>query len=158
MDKRTMLRVAAVGLLALFIGLLLFQREPKDLPLADVEKEWLAAVDQTGCQRAAALRFRRAYGLNAEDFAEVLYYEPASNMDVTEYLVIKLADESQQAAALEAVEQRLAVQKKNFDGYGTDQTEILGKAQTFAAGRYVCLVVSAKSREAMDELKKILEV
>ena len=69
---------------------------------------------------------------------------------------MKVADESQKEAVQTAVENRLSVQKKNFDGYGIDQTDILNRAEIWSDGSYVCLIVNKDASEWLDALKKIL--
>ena len=58
--------------------------------------------------------FKRLYGLNANDFADVRLYVGESNMDVEELLIVKLKDTSQSESIQSAVTARVEKQLKSF--------------------------------------------
>ena len=87
---------------------------------------------------------KRLYGLNPADYDGVMLKYPSTNMDVNEVLLVKLKNLDQQKPVTEAVEARLATQKKNFDGYGTDQYSILEKSEVDVRGNYILFVVAKK--------------
>lgn len=155
--KLRIMQAAAVLVLFLFIIVLMQEKTPVDLPLSEVESRLLQEKELESMTRSDALRFKRAYGLNAEDYEEILYYEPETNMDVEELLIVHVADSTQTETVEAAMEQRIAVQKKNFDGYGTDQLAILGKARIYSNGMYVCLVISEDSPALLDLIRASVE-
>ena len=71
-----------------------------------------------------------------------IYYCGNGLMDVSELLIVK----SDNSAALETAEKaaasRLDAQKTNFDGYGTNQIDLLGHAITKKVGPYYFYAVS----------------
>ena len=149
-------KILFVIVLVCFMGAMLWEKTAADMPLADVESQLFTDRELSGAEKADDGKLRRLCGLNASDYAEVLYYCPVSNMDVDELLIVKVSDESQKEAVQTAVENRLSVQKKNFDGYGIDQTDILNRAEIWSDGSYVCLIVNQDASEWLDALKKIL--
>ena len=92
-------------------------------------------------QPADNIRIRRLYGINVNDYPEVLSYIPESSMDVDELLIVHVADESELANVKAAMESRLSSQKTSFDGYGTDQTQLLNEADIKTRGNYIWFAV-----------------
>lgn len=136
------IQVAAVIVLMIFIGYLLYDDVPDNVSLSTIE----TALENTDVfpgemQAADSIRIRRLYGINVNDYSEVLSYIPESSMDVDELLIVRVSDSSQIAAVKEAMEARLSSQKTSFDGYGTNQTELLNDAEIENRGNYIWLAV-----------------
>ena len=108
-------------------------------------------------EKAGEMRFKRAFGLNAADYQELLYYTPDNTMSVNEYLLLRVKDEAQLTEIRAGIERRLETQKKNFDGYGTDQTELLNKAKIWSAGPYIAFIVSREADAQLDFTADMLE-
>ena len=157
MRKVIISQIVAVLVLAAIIVCLLWRSEPADVPLSDIESELAFSSSGYQLEKAGAMRLKRAYGINAADYKEVLYYIPSNTMSVDEMLIVKLADSSQQASVLAAIESRLEVQKKAFDGYGTNQFDILKGAVVYTTGDYVCLFVSEDAGKWRDTVKSVLK-
>ncbi len=96
---------------------------------------------------------KRLYGLNPADYEGVMLKYPSTNMNVDEVFVVKLKNLSQQEATVDAINKRLDTQKKNFDGYGTNQYSILEKSQIDVRGNYIMFVVAEKP----DPIVKVFE-
>ena len=154
MKKIMLTMVLSVLVLAGLMVLFLYQKPPKDIALGDIEKVFLEEYSIDGMEKAGDMRMKRAFGLNAADFEEYLYYTPDNTMSVNELLIVKLRDESQADNVLSAMESRLNTQKKNFDGYGTNQTDLLNHAKVFGEGRYVCFLVSEDVDGWYDTVRK----
>lgn len=157
MKKVIIAQVGAVLLLVLIAALLLRQKEPADLSLDEVEKQMDFSDSSYAMEKAGAMRFKRAFGMNAADYNEVLYYTPSNTMSVEEFLMIKVQDESQLESIRSALEQRLDAQKKAFDGYGTDQLALLKQAKIYQTGSYICFFVSEDAERWLDTVKTILK-
>lgn len=155
--KLRMIQLAAVAVLLLFIVALMREKKPVDIPLFEVESRILNQASLSGMVKSDNLRFKRAYGLNAEDYQELLYYEPETNMDVAELLIVRVADSTQVSALETAMEKRIAVQQKNFDGYGTDQIDTLQDARIYSNDLYVCLVIAKDSPALLDIIRSVVE-
>ena len=112
-----------------------------------VSKDVLQRADADMMQPGTNQMIKRLYGLDPDSYQGVVLYYPTTNMGSEELLVVKLSDLSQEKEVTEAIEKRLATQKKNFDGYGTYQTDMLNHSVIDVRGNYV-LFVSAKDAAA----------
>lgn len=108
------------------------------------------AADLTPMQEADNQMLKRLYGLDGASFDGVLLYYPTSNMGAEELLLLKMADTSQTDEVRTALENRLATQKKSFDGYGAAQTAMLEKSIIKVRGNYA-LFVSAEDPESVRQ-------
>ena len=158
MKKVFFAEVLAVLLLAGVMAVLLYRKTPADVPLDDVNRRLQENCSLSGMEEAGDLRMKRAFLLNAADYEEYLYYAPDNTMSVNEILIVKCADESAFPGISEAFSERLAVQKKNFDGYGTDQTALLNQAKTGFDAPYAWFLVGADADEWLDTAKSVWEV
>ena len=155
MKKVFFAEVLAVLALAAVMLLLLYKKEPADVPLSEVDRVFTDSFPTDGMEPAKDMRFKRSYGLNAADYEEVLYYIPDNTMSVNEFLVVKCFHEADTEAVLRACEARIAAQKRSFDGYGTNQTALLNQAELYSSGRYVCLFISEHASEWLTAVKKV---
>ena len=141
-NRFQIIQVVAVIVLVIFIGYLLYDDVPDDVSLSSIEK----ALETTdvfpgNMQEADSIHIRRLYGINVNDYLEVLSYIPESSMDVDELLIVHVSDSSQIDTVKEAMEARLSSQKTSFDGYGTNQTELLNDAEIEDRGNYIWFAV-----------------
>ncbi|MBP5254613.1 MAG: DUF4358 domain-containing protein [Lachnospiraceae bacterium] len=158
MKKILPLEVLFVLLLAGVMALLLWKKEPDDLPLTDLEQAVLSSCTLTGMEKAGDMRLKRAFGLNAADYDSYIYYAPDNTMSVNELLVVKLPDEARADEVLAAAEARIETQKKNFDGYGTDQTALLQDARVLQEGPYVIFAVGQDAGRWVDVIREKLGI
>ena len=100
---------------------------------------------------------KRLYGLDPSDYDGVMLKYPSTNMNVNEVFLVKLKDLNQQEQVQASIEKRLATQKNNFDGYGTNQYSILEKSVTDVQGNYVMFVVSEKTAPIVKAFEKSLK-
>ena len=111
------------------------------------------AADLTPMQLADNQMLKRLYGVDGSAFDGVLLYYPTTNMGAEELFLVKMADTSQAQEVQAAMENRLATQKKSFDGYGAEQTAMLEKSIIKVRGNYA-LFISAEDpgsvRQAFD--------
>ena len=98
------------------------------------------AADLSKMQEADNQMLKRLYGLDGADFDGILLYYPTSNMGAEELLLVKMKDVSQAEAVQAAIENRLATQKKSFDGYGAEQTAMLEKSIIKVRGNYALFI------------------
>ena len=100
---------------------------------------------------------KRLYGLNPADYDGVMLKYPSTNMNVNEVFLVKLKNPEQQEQVQAAMEKRLATQKNNFDGYGTNQYSILEKSVIDMQGNYAMFVVSEKTAPTVKAFEKSLK-
>ena len=93
---------------------------------------------------------KERFGLEANAFNELVYYEPNSNMDAAELLLVDMKDTSQKETVTDAIQKRIDYQKTCFEGYGVDQMELINQAKTIVYGHYVLFIVSKDSQPARD--------
>ena len=158
MKKVLLFEALAVLLLAGIMALLLHQKTAADIPLQEVDAAIQTQYALDGMEQAGEMRMKRAFTLNASDYAEFFYYAPDNTMSVNEILIVKCLDEASVPGVLSAMSSRLETQKKNFDGYGTDQTELLNHALTGSEGVYVWFMVGQDASSWLDTAKKCWEV
>ena len=158
MKKVFLAEAAAVLVLAAVMVLLLYKKTPADVPLSEVQSALTENCTLPEMEQAGDMRLKRAFQLNAADYAEYLYFAPDNTMSVNELLIVKCRDESQLSFITEAFESRLTVQKKNFDGYGTDQTALLNSAKTGFDGLYAYFCVGADADQWLKTAKSVWEV
>lgn len=152
--KRAMLDAAALVILSaivvfiivIFTGLF----ADSERPVADVAADVLkVASDETASSMVQGndLTFRKTFGLNAADYDGVVYYNPGSNMDACELLVVRCKETEQTDGLVKAVNDRIDSQKSVFEGYAPKQFEQLGRARVLVRGHYVFYVVSDDADE-----------
>ena len=98
------------------------------------------AADLTPMQLADNQMLKRLYGVDGSAFDGVLLYYPTTNMGAEELFLVKMADTSQAQEVQAAMENRLATQKKSFDGYGAEQTAMLEKSIIKVRGNYALFI------------------
>lgn len=147
-------------LLLLLLGVVLFfllrGTAGIDVPLTDIDV-LLTKTELNGMEKGDALLLKRAFGLNAKDYTEVLYYAPDNTMSVNEIVLIRFANASQKAEITEAFRMRLDTQKKNFDGYGTDQTYLLNHAISETGENFALFLVGTDAQTYREIIRKVRE-
>lgn len=96
-----------------------------------------------GAEAADELAFKDLFGLGFDQFEGVIYYKPASNMDVTEVVIAKSDSDETLTTLMTAVEQRIEDQKNLFESYAPEQYALLQDAIVKKKGNYVFYMVSA---------------
>ena len=142
-----------IFLLVLFAG----RDKISHAQLPDVERAVLDSVTLHNVTEGSDSMIKRLYGLDPADYEAIRLYYPASNMDAEELLLIRLRDVEQQKTVREAIENRLATQKKSFDGYGIEQFALLSDhAEIVTRGNYVMFVVNEKNADAVQAFLRAL--
>lgn len=157
MKKALLLEFLFVILLAEIMMILLYKKDMKDVPLQTVNEAVTAGFSLSGSEEGGDMRLKRAFGLNAADYAEMIYYMPDNTMSVNELLILKTDSEALLKEAAAAFESRLSVQKQNFDGYGTDQTELLNHAVCWTAEPYAFFAVGYDADGISKTVRELVE-
>ena len=122
--------------------------------MATVDKAVVSSLNMEKLSEADHRMFKRLYGLNANDFADVRLYVGESNMD--ELLIVKLKDTSQSESIQSAVTARVEKQLKSFEGYGPEQCKLLEDHILDVQGNYILFVVHGDAVSADGAFKKSL--
>jgi len=154
-DILNILKYGMLLVIIAYIAVLLIQ-EGGDAPMDTVRRNVLGAVETKGMKEADSQDFKRFYGLNANDYEDVLLYVPEDVMGVDELLIIRLKEEGQEKAVEDAARKRLDTQLESFEGYGTEQTKLLNSAILENRGSYVFLAVGKDADSAYGAFRKSL--
>lgn len=146
----------------LFILILTFPcfgcRSATQPPLSQVETDLLTVSQNlNGMEKGDGKALKRYYGLNLNDFEEVLIYVPANYMDVSELLVIKAKDPAQLDLIEEAVDTRNAMQLESFGGYGPEQVALLDNYEFKIIGNTLFYCVSPDASVLKDTFIKSMK-
>ncbi|WP_373481460.1 DUF4358 domain-containing protein [Acetobacterium sp.] len=127
-------------------------------PLSQVESDLLAASQNLGgMEKGDGKALKRYYGLNINDYQEMLIYVPANYMDVSELLVIKVNDPAQLDLVEAAVDTRNAMQQESFGGYGPEQVALLDNYEFKIVGNTLFYCVSHDASTLKDTFVKSIK-
>ncbi len=156
--KLDIINILKYGMLLVIIAyvVILLAAQGGDAPAETVKNNVLAVTDTDGMKEADVQDFKRYYGLNANDYEEVLLYLPKDVMGVDELLIVRVKGEGQTEAVKEAAEERLDTQTESFEGYGAEQTKLLKSAVLEERGSYVFMAVGEDADVAYAAFKKSL--
>ena len=104
-----------------------------------------------------ALSLRALYGLNANDFADFAFYEPASNMNVDELCVIHMSDSGQFSEINDAFSDRLSDQTEKFKNYGEEEMQLINHAKCVKYGDYCICIIADDPEGVLSDFKKIVK-
>ncbi len=143
-------------LLFVIIGKCLMCNRVSDAPFSRVSAAATKHADMDMMKEGSVQMVKRLYGLRQNDYEDIALYYPKSNMGSEELLVIKLKDVDQQEVVKAAIEGRLAVQKKNFNGYGTYQLGMLNRSIVEMHGNYVLFISGNDPNAVAHDFDKAL--
>ena len=155
-NKYSIAAIILIILLIAFIGRDLIGDHAADVDINDLNRVVMQAYDYDAATQSENRFIKRYYGLNPNDYGDMILYGPSDNMDVHEVFLVKLSDKHKVSEVKDAMEERIATQKKSFEGYGTDQTELLNKSKIVVKGNYLLLVVGENASQAADAFKSYL--
>ena len=82
-------KYALLAVLALYIVMILFMNRGSDAPFSKVRDAVLAAADTDGMQETNDRDFKKLYGLNKNDYEEIISYYTNETMGVEELLLVR---------------------------------------------------------------------
>lgn len=100
--------------------------------------------------------FKKYFDLNPADYDGVVYYTPVTNMDAEELLIVKLKDQSQADALLEAIEERASTKEQTFEGYAPEQYELCKSYIIDRQGNFILFVVGEDAAEVDTAFQEAL--
>lgn len=152
------INILKYGMVLVILGyvVLLVMGQGGDAPMEKVKKNVMAAFKAEGIKEAGTQDFKRYYGLNANDYEDVVLYLPGDVMGAEELLIVKVKDESQTEAVESAARERLDTQTESFEGYGAEQTKLLKSAVLDRRGSFVVMIVGKDADKAYSAFKKSL--
>lgn len=149
--------IAVIGLVV-FIICVSGKDVREDVALPELSEAVNFALDsENGFSQSDAMGFRKYYGLDANEYEDVLLYLPVSNMDAAELLIVVMQDENQSEALEAAMKERLEQQKKVFESYGVEQMGILNQAVICIKGRYGLFAVCEDADEVKTAFLRVIQ-
>ena len=153
----TALKIIALVLMVIFIiSEDSFDRESK-AAFEDVSKAVSERVSQKNVITGDNQMIKRLYGIDPNEYSDVLLYYPSTNMGSEELLLVKLNDLSQQETVKKAMEERVDSQKNVFEGYAPDQVAMLEKAKVDVEGNYILMVSAENPDEIVSDFLKAIK-
>lgn len=143
-------------LFIVYIVILILSKGSNNVSLSVIQKNILSVTSEAGMKEGSSLDFKRLYGLNANDYSDVMLYIPNDVMSVNEILVVKLKDSSQYDSVESAINKRIETQKTNFEGYGAEQTKLIQSAVIQNKGDYILMAISNDVDKIYSVFKKSL--
>ncbi len=140
-------KYALLAVLALYIVMILFMNRGSDAPFSKVRDAVLAAADTDGMQETNDRDFKKLYGLNKNDYDEIISYYTNETMGVEELLLVRCTDEEKLSAVEKAAQDRIDMQIQSFQGYGEEQTKLLKDAVVLKKGSLFLMAVSPEAGE-----------
>lgn len=138
------------GLIIGFVVLLMLYMSGSNKPFQDVEKAVEKSLDKKELSRQKASGFKRNFGLNAADYAGVMYYSSGASMSADEVLIVKVKSNSQVQEITAAIENRLSSRISDFEGYAPEEVKLLEDAKQSVRGKYIFYAVSEDAERYMS--------
>lgn len=130
LKKLTYIQYIICGLLVIFILGILLSGHAKNVSFETVQQNIVSCEGINTLKKGTARDMRKNLDLDESLFDWSIYYCGNGLMDVSELLIVKSDNSAALETAEKAVASRLDAQKTNFDGYGTNQIDLLGHAIT----------------------------
>ena len=120
-----------------FVVLLMLFASGSNKPFEEVSKSVENSLDTEALTAQDAAMFKRNFGLNAADYAGVLYYSSGASMSAEEVLLVKVNRDSQVQEVVDAINERIDSRISDFEGYVPDEVKLLEDARQSVRGTYI---------------------
>lgn len=143
MDRR--MKILKILMLCFLFGFLFYlntKDNTADKSVSEIAKQLEKGKNVNTLVKGDANSLKRYYNLNANDYDGFALWTSENPMDVDEMIVIKAKSDEQVDDLEESIETRIKTQKQNFEGYGAEQTALLGESIVDVKGKYIFFAVS----------------
>lgn len=147
--------VVSALILAFIVALMLYT-SGSNRPFDEIKQSVENALDKSNLKERDTASFKRDMGLNAADYAGVMYYASESNVSTEEVLLIKVKNDDQIQEVTAAIEERIEGRINDFDGYAPEEVKLLEDAKMSVRGRYIFLAVAPKADEYLAAFSRSL--
>ena len=157
MSELQIARIAKWALIALLVAALVMQsagNRSSGTSFDEMAQAVRSSADLAPMSEGDNQMLKRLYGIDGAQYDGVMLYYPASSMGAEELLLVKLKDQTQQAAVQAAMESRRAAQLSNFDGYGAEQTAMLENSILDVKNNYALFVSAQDPAAVRDAFEK----
>ena len=151
----SLIKLVSLGGIVFFVYLSFAGKGVSGTDFETMKKGVIEAVDTSAMLEADNQMIKRLYGIDPNLYDGTVLYYPSTNMGAEEVFLAKLKSVEQADEIKAAIEGRLASQKKSFDGYGTNQTELLNNCVLRVEGNYALFVVAEDPSKASGAFTKL---
>ena len=131
------MKCVGVALIIGVVVLLMLFASGSNKPFEEVSKSVENSLDTEALTAQDAAMFKRNFGLNAADYAGVLYYSSGASMSAEEVLLVKVNRDSQVQEVVDAINERIDSRISDFEGYAPDEVKLLEDARQSVRGTYI---------------------
>lgn len=150
--KLHIIQYVITALLFIFLVSQLMAGHTKDVKLDAVQKAYKDIEASAELMSGDAKAVKKTFRLDSSSYDWVYYAYNNNLMDVSEILIVRSEQADALALAEAAVQSRINAQKTNFDGYGTNQYDLLCHAVAKQVGDYYIYAVS----EEVDKWEEVI--
>ena len=150
LDVLQIIRYGIVLVIILYAGVLMYMKGNRDTAFGTVASVVEKAAGVENMTKAKSRDFKQLYRLNEKDYGDVVLYYTKETMGVEELLLVRADTEEAIESAEAAIRERRQIQMDNFDGYGTEQMNLLQNSIIRTKGNYILFVVSPEA-EAVEK-------
>ena len=136
------IKVMLVLVLAVFLILVYHRSSAKDVSMDSIRQAMLKNTDIEKMKKCGNRDLMQFLSLDYSNYDSYLYYKSRESLGVEEVLVVKVKNKDDLDGVKDAVDHRIEAQKKAFDGYGTNQTQLLNSAVVETKGNYLFYCVA----------------
>ena len=150
------MKYVVMVIIIVYIVLLMIYTSGSTKSYETIHKSLTKVLDIKEMKEVDGQGLKRYYGLNSADYDGVMLYTSQSSMSAEEILLIKVKDEGQMNRVKEAVGERMANRKNDFDGYAPEQVQLLEQSQLSVRGKFLFLAVAPKAEAYKETFMKSL--
>lgn len=142
--------IVLIVFLAAYVAWIFLKDTSKDVDMNDIAATVAQECQLGDLEEGDANTLKRYFSLDGAEYEGYIVYTADSVMNVDELLIVKVSDSSQLGTLETVVNNRLEEQIRNFDGYGTNQSELLQNAIILERGDYFFYGVSENVEQWED--------
>lgn len=154
-NKLNIFQFAIIIALVIFIILMLTSGNTKDVDMGTIKSALSSDPAVTEMSEKTSADISNELGVDLTD-VEIIGYEADDVMDVSRMYVFKTSDDSKMQEIIDAVDESIASDSNDFNGYGTNQYDLLQAAIKLEKGNYYFAAVSDQAEQWEDEFISLL--
>ena len=149
-------QILIMAALLAFIVLMLLSGNSKNVDMAVIEQKMETDETVTSLTKKNMGDAAQNFSIDMDMIDEGIYYRVDDVMDVNELLIVKVADDNNRQAVIDAVTDYLTDKTNSFDGYGTNQFGLLSSAILDEKGEYIFFAVSDNATQWESEFQSCI--
>ncbi len=149
----SLIMVVSAFCFLIFSGVIHFKQPGMD----DFKNAAVKYYDEATMVPGDQVKLRKAYGINARDTEDFIYYAPKSTMDASEIIIIRFPDEKGAENAAATIKSRTLKLRDQFRNYKPEQADLIDNSYLKVQGKYLIYISSEKSREARADIEQIIK-